>query len=119
MKVVSRGLPAHVHVPQLEVNIALSKERPVTRGEKESEIGRHRELKESVSCYLPQYSGKMINHEPLGCPPFKDPPIRLWAHPKPQVLRTHLPPLCCHPLFSTIFFSYICTFPTLVARQLG
>ena len=47
--------------------------------------------------------GPLSNPPPL-LPQLQDHPTGLWAPSKPQVLSTHLFPLCCHSFFSASFF---------------
>lgn len=64
---------------------------------------RQKELKESIPAVCPKSLIRQTTMD-LWNIPTEGSPYWAVATPRPKVLITHLPPLCCHPFFSTSYF---------------
>lgn len=94
VKSVIGGVPSHTFCRRRDSLLSLRRECSDRGQRRKREVGRQRDLKESLSCCLPLDSGprtsKTLQRE--------DPPPGPRAHPVPLVLSTHHPQLCCHTL---------------------
>ena len=99
-------------VLQLKGPVALPEERSQWLGKKKGS----RQTRRTEGKCLPTVCPRRQEDHPgkSGTPPLEDPPSRSWAHPKPQVLRPHLPGLCHHPLS----FFLMPLLPNFAASQL-